>query len=1288
MQRRGGSGQPVKGQSANRPKARNAPTAQVATGDLQEQVAALTRELKEAREQQAATSEVLQVISSSAGELALVFESLLASAKHLCGAEFGAIFLREGDGFRIVALHAASAEYTEARWHAPFIRPAADTGLGRVLETKQVVQIADVRAVAGYVDNPVQAPVVQLAGVRSKLSVPMLKEEELIGVIEIDRQEIRPFTDKQVELVQNFAAQAVIAIENTRLLNELRQRTDDLTESLEQQTATSEVLRVISSSPGELEPVFQAMLENARRICEAEFGVLNRCEGDALRAVAMHGAPQAFVEERRRNPLIRPPPQTTLGRVMATKQPVQIADIVNEPHYFDVPSGYSAVLLTKLSGARTVLAVPMLKENELIGAIVIYRTEVRPFSDKQIELVQNFAAQAVIAIENTRLLNELRQRTDDLTESLDQQTATSEVLKVISSSPGELTPVFESMLENAVHICEASFGNLLLYENNAFRHVALYNAPQAWAVEQQRDPIAPRRAAHFLYRVADTKQVTHIADIAFENPDEPIAKVAGARTLLIVPMLKEKDLIGVIAIYRQEVRPFTDKQIELVKNFAAQAVIAIENTRLLSELRESLQQQTATADVLKVISSSPGELKPVFEAMLENAVRLCEAKFGILQLSEGDGFRTVAMHDVPRAFAEKRGSEPFFRPTAGSPLGRMMRTRQVAHIADITTVTGYAEGSQPLMDLVDLGRARALVAVPMLKDNELVGSIVIYRQEVRPFTEKQIELVKNFAAQAVIAIENTRLLNELRESLQQQTATADVLKVISRSTFDLQTVLDTLVESAARLCGAEMANIWRPRDGAYRLTASYGVTARYKESLENKEFLNTIAIEPGRGTTVGRVLLERKSVHIHDIQADPDYKLSGLVALGGTRTMLGIPMLREGDPIGVLVLVQSAVRPFTDKQIELATTFADQAVIAIENVRLFEEVQARTRELAQSVDELQALGEVSQAVNSTLELETVLTTIVSRAVQLSRTDAGTIYVFDEACQEFRLHATYGMSEAMIAAITDQHIGLGDSNIGAATTQRKPVQVPDIRNQPSPVNEIILREGYRGILIIPLLRPDHIVGALVVRRKTPGEFPQSTIDLLQTFADQSAVAVQNARLYENVEARTRELVKSLEDLRTTQDRLVQTQKLASLGQLTAGIAHEIKNPLNFVNNFSGVSAELIDELRDTLKGPLDDKARAEINELTDTLRSNLDKVMQHGKRADAIVKNMLLHSREGSGEHRLVDINALVEESLNLAYHGARAEKQGFNITLRTVIGSRPPAKSMSSRRTSHGFCSI
>jgi GAF domain-containing protein len=424
-------------------------------------------------------------------------------------------------------------------------------------------------------------------------------------------------------------------------------------------------------------------------------------------------------------------------------------------------------------------------------------------------------------------------------------------------------------------------------------------------------------------------------------------------------------------------------------------------------------------------------------------------------------------------------------------------------------------------------------------------------------------------------------------------------------------------------------------------------------------------IVPGRGTVLGRAVTEGRPVQVYDVTADPEYTLTEGQRLGGFRTVLGVPLMREGTSIGVIMLTRNTVRPFSDKQIELASTFADQAAIAIENVRLFESVEARTRELAQSVGELQALGEVSQAVNSTLDLETVLTTIVGRAVQLSRTDAGAIYVFDEERKEFHLHATYGMSEAMIAAISDQRIGLGEGNIASATTQRKPIQVTDTRDEPaSAVNEIVLREGYRSILIIPLLRPDQIVGALVVRRKTPGEFPQSTIDLLQTFADQSVVAIQNARLYENVETRTRELAASLENLRTTQDRLVQTQKLASLGQLTAGIAHEIKNPLNFVNNFSAVSVELIDELRQALSGVhLDSKLRAEISEIADTLHGNLDKVVQHGKRADAIVKNMLLHSREGSGEHRLVDINALIEESLNLAYHGARAEKQGFNITL-------------------------
>ena len=386
-----------------------------------------------------------------------------------------------------------------------------------------------------------------------------------------------------------------------------------------------------------------------------------------------------------------------------------------------------------------------------------------------------------------------------------------------------------------------------------------------------------------------------------------------------------------------------------------------------------------------------------------------------------------------------------------------------------------------------------------------------------------------------------------------------------------------------------------------------------------------------------------------------------------SRMVVPIQALRAGAArIGRGDLGQRIVIKTGDELEALADQFNDMAGRLQESYADLEnKVEVRTRELAQSVGELRALGEVSQAVNSTLDLETVLSTIVAKAVQLSGTEAGAIYVFDEAQSEFHLRATYGMDQVLIDALTHQRIGLEEPNVALAFAQPEPIQVADLRDEPATeLNAIMLRAGFRARLVAPLRHGGEVVGMLVVRRRTPGAFPQNTVDLIKTFAAQSVLAIQNARLFENVEARTGELARSLKDLQTAQDRLVQTEKLASLGQLTAGIAHEIKNPLNFVNNFSAVSVELIDELRESLGDVhLDDKLRAEINEIADMLQGNLDKVVQHGKRADSIVKNMLLHSRQGSGEHRPVDINALVEESLNLAYHGARAEKQGFNITL-------------------------
>ena len=554
---------------------------------------------------------------------------------------------------------------------------------------------------------------------------------------------------------------------------------------------------------------------------------------------------------------------------------------------------------------------------------------------------------------------------------------------------------------------------------------------------------------------------------------------------------------------------------------------------------------------------------------------------------------------------------------------------------------------------------RAILCVPLVREGVAIGSIALRRTEAQLFTERQVALLQTFADQAVIAIENARLLSELRESLQQQTATADVLKVISHSTFSLQTVLNTLTESAARLCEADMAAITRHEGPAYYYATTYGF------SPELDDYLKSMRHEPGRGSVIGRTIVEGKTVHVADVLADAEYTQAEVQKKADYRTVLGVPLLREGNPIGVIVLIRHAMQPFTDKQIELVETFADQAVIAIENVRLFEEVQARTRDLSESLQQQTATADVLKIISrSTFDLRAVLQTLVESAARLC--DADKAVITREKNGAFYRAEAYGFSREFMDYVKDIPIKAErGSASGRALLEGRLVHIPDVNADP----DYTLAEGqrlgdYRTVLGVPMLRESVPIGVLSLTRSEVRPFTDKQIELVSTFADQAAIAIENVRLFESVEARTRELAASLENLRTTQDRLVQTQKLASLGQLTAGIAHEIKNPLNFVNNFSAVSAELIDELQEALKDiSLNEKRRSEITELMETLRSNLDKVVQHGKRADAIVKNMLLHSREGSGEHRPVDINALIEESLNLAYHGARAEKQGFTITL-------------------------
>jgi GAF domain-containing protein len=851
------------------------------------------------------------------------------------------------------------------------------------------------------------------------------------------------------------------------------------------------------------------------------------------------------------------------GRAILERRIVQVPDLLADPE-FERSAAVSG-------GFRSGLAVPMMREGEPIGAIVINRMESGPFSDKQIAVLATFADQAVIAIENVRLFTELQASNRELTTALDTQTATSDVLRVISGSRTDVQPVFDAILQSAVRLLGGYSGTVTRVVGDQIEIAALTSTdPAGDAAQRARYPQSLRSGgshatairSRMPFNIADTQ-----TDLGLPEPVRAFARVRGYRGLVVVPLLRHDVAIGAISVTRCEPGGFTDDEIVLLQTFADQAVIAIENVRLFTELEqknhaltqahaqvsESLEQQTATSEILHVISSSPTDAQPVFDTIVRSAVLLCGAMYGSAVRFDGELMYLAAGYNYTPDVAQALHEAFPMRPSPRMMSGRAILAGNVVQVEDALEDPDYSQ------EVARAGGFRSMLAAPMLRDGQTIGAIVVNRGQPGPFSPTQIELLRTFADQAVIAIENVRLFKELQArnrdlttALDTQTATADILRVISSSPTDVQPVFDAVAESAARLCDAIDVTIFRRDGDLLRLVAHCGelpVGAIGEFSLALR-----------RETVGGRCVLEGRTLHLADVQAETDEfpEAVGHARRFGHRAMLSVPLMRDDVAIGVIQLRRTEAERFTDRQVALLKTFADQAVIAIENVRLFKELEARTRDLTRSVGELRALGEVGQAISSTLDLATVLSTIVARATQLSGTDAGVIYEYDEQREVFLPRATEQLEPEIVDTMLATPVRKGEGATGQLAEVQEPIQFADILEAPaeSRVRGALVRAGYRALLAVPLVRDDHLLGGLTVIRKAPGTFEPEIVELLQTFATQSSLAIQNARLFVELADKSRQLE-------------VASQHKS---EFLANMSHELRTPLNAIIGFSEVLGE--------------------------------------------------------------------------------------------------------------------
>jgi GAF domain-containing protein len=1149
----------------------------------------LFNETKEALERQTATAEVLSAISGSPTDVAPVHGAILQNATRLCEASFAAVFLYDGEYLRAAAHLGASPAFAnyldETR-----LRPSRETATRRAALEKRVVQVEDL------LNDPEFAPAQahRAENARTVLSVPMLREGALVGLITVWRREPRRFNDQQVGLLKTFADQAVIAIENVRLFNETK-------EALERQTATAEILRVIGGSMTDTQPVFDAIVQKCGNLFAQSQVALWLIGGGHLHVRASTG------ESMGSQPIDR---ESALGVCVLDGRNLHLPDL--EEAAKEMPR--IRTLGIRL-GMRSGIYAPLLHRGRAVGGISVLRREAGAFQEKELALLNTFADQAVIAIQNAQLFNETR-------EALEQQTATAEILKVIAGSPADVQPVLEAIVQAATNLVPGCNPGIVMLEGHTLHHRAIAGPDMDASA---RDRIAKFFPAVFdptgspLSRSIAERTVVEIPDNEAQGLPPQYALAARAmdyRSLTFVPLIREGVGIGAIALsHRVPGFRLADKQLALLKTFADQAVIAIENVRLFNETKEALERQTATAEILKVIASSPSDVQPVFDAIVRSAGRLAEGASVNVSRVAGDRLHLAAYTKVnPSADELLRNLYPF--RIANSPqIADAIRTGTSAFVADFETDPRVVPRSREVMKARGF---RSTLYVPLAAGGTVHGLLHVSRVEPGPFPEQWLRLFQTFADQAVIAIENVRLFNETKEALERQTATAEILKVIAGSPADVQPVFDAILRSAVTLCGAELAAVF-PFDGKL---VHLGATHNWPPAAL-EYFSKVYPSPPSPQLLSGRTILAKSIVQIVDSAVDEHYDPAS-VASGHWRRMLGAPMLREGTPLGALVVAWRDPGETPPRQVELLQTFADQAAIAIENVRLFNE----TRE---ALDQQKASAEVLGAISGSIaDTKPVFEKILSSCERLFEGElVGITQVEGETVQLAAHHGPEGdrLKKVYPLPLTRE------SGTGWAILNAEIAHFPDIEAKGVPPGVVAgcRTLKVRAIVFAPMLFEGKGIGAIWVARAQVGAFTEKQIAQLRTFADQAVIAIQNARLFREIQEKSAQL------------EVANKHK----SDFLANMSHELRTPLNAIIGFSEVLSERM------------------FGEVNEKQAEYLKDIHESGRHLLSLINDILDLSKIEAGRMELelssFDLPSAVSNAMTLVRE--RAQRHGIQLGL-------------------------